>query len=85
MTKKEAVRAGLMKPEPGSHEAVVRGYSDELVQGIIDDLGKRNLRDLRDHATRWQAERSSAARAERRRRKAAGTWNPEKAMERRVA
>ena len=71
MSKKEAVRAGLIPPEPGSHEAVVLGYSDTLLAGVIEDLGRRNLRDQRDHATRWAAERCSAARWERRRRKEA--------------
>jgi hypothetical protein len=52
-----------------SHELAARSYSDGLIDAIIDDLGNRNLRDQRDHETRWLAQRSSALRAERRRRK----------------
>lgn len=78
MTTKQAVAAGLIPPPPGSDEAVVRRYPDALVQAVIDDLGGRNLRDLRDHETRWLADRCKAARGERRRRKAAGKWNPER-------
>lgn len=69
MSRKEAVRAGLVPAEPGSHEAIVRGYPDWMLSAVIADLGKRNLRDQRDHATRWAAERCSAARWERKRRK----------------
>lgn len=63
-------QAAAIPIPPGSHEGVVRTYSDEMLTRLIDDIGKRNLSDLRDHETRWLAERSKAARAERRRRKA---------------
>ncbi len=62
--------------KPGSHQAIVRTYSDDLIEDIIADLGRFNLRDLRDHETRWKAERLSAARAERRRRKNSTTTKP---------
>lgn len=55
--------------KPGSHQAIVASYSDELIEAVIADISRYNLRDLRDHETRWKAERLSAARAERRRRK----------------
>lgn len=57
-----------------THEAQVAGYPDALLVAVIEDLGKRNLRDMRDHETRWCAERSKAARAERRSRKGKGVW-----------
>lgn len=75
MKRRDAVRAGLIEPERGSHEWVVRAWPDTLLVHVIEDLGKRNLRDQRDHAVRWQAERCSAARHERKRRKEDGTWN----------
>lgn len=68
ITAKQAEALGIATPPParGSHEAIVRTYSDDLLEDIITDLGRRNLRDFRDHATRWMGERLKAARAERR-------------------
>jgi len=77
MTKRDAVRGGFVPPENGSHEAVVAEYSDELLVAVIADCGRRNLRDQRNHETRWLSERMSAARFERRKRQAAGTWTLE--------
>lgn len=54
------------------HAATVATYSDALLDALLADCGRRNLRDYRDHETRWLAARSSAARAERKRRKTAG-------------
>lgn len=71
MTQRDAIRAGLMPAPKGSHEAIVAGYSDELLAAIVKDCGKRNLRDQKDHEKRWLAERLSAARWERKRRKEA--------------
>ena len=59
------------------HDVMLAGVSDLLLAGVIADAEKRNLRDYGDHETRWWAERSSAARALRRERKAAGTWSLE--------
>lgn len=73
ITSAQAIAAGLIQPPPGSHEAIVRRYSDRLLEAVIADLGSRNLRNLRDHETRFLAERCKAARAERRRRKATHT------------
>jgi hypothetical protein len=52
-----------------THEITARSYPDDLIDQIIDDLARRNLRNYQDHETRWLADRSSALRAERRRRK----------------
>lgn len=54
---------------PDRNAIVVADYSDDLLDAIIADLGNRNLRDYSNHETRWLAERASACRAERRRRK----------------
>lgn len=64
-----AVTITELPMKPGSHQAIVKTYSDDLIEDLIADLSRFNLRDLRDHETRWKAERLSAARAERRRRK----------------
>lgn len=64
------------KNQAGSHEAIVASYSDATLEALINDIGRRNLSNLRDHETRFLAERSKAARAERRARKAAGNYNP---------
>lgn len=56
------------------HAVMVFDLSDGAIAGIIGDAERRNLRDQRDHETRWMSERSSAARAVRRMRQAAGTW-----------
>jgi hypothetical protein len=74
ITAAQAARAGLTTtpeapPAPGTHAAIVRTYSDDLLEDLIADLGKRNLSNQRDHDTRFLADRCSAARAERRRRK----------------
>ena len=72
LTTAQASAAGILKapePYPGSHAAIVRTYSPGLLDAVIDDLSRRNLRDYSNHATRWTAERLSEARAERRRRK----------------
>lgn len=69
MTSAQAARMGLIEPPPGSHDAIVRTFPDWLLEAVIGDLGRRNLRDYRNHETRWLGERASAARAERRRRK----------------
>jgi hypothetical protein len=71
-----AVTVAEIPMKPGSHQAIVRAYPDDLIEDIIADLGRYNLRDLRDHETRWKAERLSAARAERRRRKNSTTTKP---------
>lgn len=63
-------------PDQGTHEAVVVTYSDALLEAVIQDLGRRNLRDQSDHEIRWSAQRLSAARAERRRRRGLPTRNP---------
>jgi len=70
MTRAQATRLGLTKPTPRSHEGIAASYSDSLLEAVIHDLGKRNLSNLRDHATRFLAERCKACRAERRNRKA---------------
>lgn len=80
MTTAEAVKAGIIpepEPERGSHEHMVSLDNDYVLEAVINDLGKRNLSDYRDHETRWCADRLRAARAERRKRKAAGTYCPE--------
>lgn len=77
LTTAQATRAGIMPPTtlpprtaaPGSHAGIAATYSDDLLESIIADLGKRNLSNLRDHETRFLAERSKACRAERRARK----------------
>lgn len=56
------------------HEVMLDGCSDGMIEGVIRDAEKRNLSNLRDHETRWWAERSRHARAIRRERQAAGTW-----------
>jgi len=61
-------------PPLSEHEKMLDGVSDGMIAGIIADAEKRNLRDQRDHELRWWSQRSSAARAIRRERKAAGTW-----------
>jgi hypothetical protein len=58
-----------MKPDP--HTTAVATYPNWLLEAVIRDMGERNLRNQRDHEVRWCAERSSAARAERRKREAA--------------
>ena len=57
-----------------SHEVMLAGVSDQVIAGIIADAEKKNLRNYVDHETRWWAERSAAARAIRRERKASGVW-----------
>lgn len=57
-------------PRPNEHARAVRGYTDDMLDAVIADLSRRNLRDYGNHETRWLAERSSACRAERRARKA---------------
>ena len=42
------------------HAQIVAGLSPKLIPLIIDDLKKRNLRDYRDHETRWTADRLRA-------------------------
>lgn len=61
------MKAGILTapPKRGSHEAIVATYSDDLLEVVIADLGRRNLRDYRDHETRFCAERLSASRTER--------------------
>lgn len=74
------------QPRPGAvacppatvHRKMLDGVSDGMIEGIIRDAERRNLRDQRDHETRWWSERSSEARAIRRERKAAGTWTIQK-------
>lgn len=56
---------------PTEHDKAVAQYSGELLEDIIADLSKRNLRDFKDHEVRWSAQRLKACRAERRRRKEA--------------
>lgn len=77
LTSAQAAKLGLVPAKalrPGSHEAIVAAYPDALIEAVIADLGRRNLRDQRDHEVRWAAERCSAARHERAARKARGTW-----------
>lgn len=52
------------------HEKVAAAYPTALIQTIIAKEGKRNLRDYRDHETRWLGDRLKALRAELRARKA---------------
>jgi len=52
-----------------THDEIAALYPSDMLDKIIADLGARNLRDQRDHETRFLAERSKALRAERRRRK----------------
>jgi hypothetical protein len=59
-----------------AHDRAVSTYPDWLLDAVIDDLGRQNLRDYGNHETRWKAERSSAARAERRRRKTLALARP---------
>jgi hypothetical protein len=58
-------------PASCSHAGIAATYDDELLEAIIADLGKRILSNLRDHETRFLAERLKACRAERRARKEA--------------
>lgn len=51
------------------HAAVAATYPPGLLEAVIADLGARNLRDYQDHATRWQAERLTACRRERKNRR----------------
>lgn len=78
LTPTQASKLGLPapKPQPGTHAGIVAAYNDTLLERLIADLGKRNLRNQQDHETRFLAERSSAARHERRTRKANGTYHP---------
>lgn len=46
------------------HADIVASYHDSLLKAIIKAEGRRNLRDYRDHETRWMAGRISACRAE---------------------
>jgi hypothetical protein len=57
-----------------NHALWLFDLSDTAIAGIIADAERRNLRDQRDHETRWMSERSSAARAVRRMRQASGEW-----------
>lgn len=50
-------------------EQIVAHYPTPLLRQILADIGKRNLRDYRDHETRWLAARVSAVRKELKRRK----------------
>ena len=52
-----------------THPQIVANYPDSLLEDIISDLSKRNLRDYRDFEVRWSADRLSACRKERKRRK----------------
>lgn len=76
MNTAQATRLGLIKPTPRSHEGVAASYSDQTIEAVIGDLGKRNLSNLRDHETRFLAERCKALRAERRNRKQLTTSKP---------
>ena len=67
-------------PALSPHDRAVRDYSDDLIEYAIADLGRRNLRDYGNHETRWMAERSSALRAERRRRKELRKATPQPAL-----
>lgn len=81
LTAAEAAKLGILPAQslrPGSHEAIVASYSDAMLESVIEDLGKRNLRDQKDHEVRWAAARLSACRHERARRKQAGTWTIDK-------
>lgn len=62
------------RPPATVHDKMLDGMSDTAIAGIIADSEKHNLRDQRNHETRWWSQRSSAARAIRRERQAAGTW-----------
>jgi hypothetical protein len=56
-----------------THARTVAQYSDNLLEAVIEDLSHRNLRNFRNHDVRWMGERSTAARAERRKRKEGAT------------
>lgn len=60
--------------EAQSHLVTVAAYPDHLLEALIADLGSRNLRNLKDHEVRFLADRSKAARAERRKRQDAGKY-----------
>jgi hypothetical protein len=60
---------------PREHLLAVTPYPDATLQAAIDDLGGRNLSNIRDHEIRWMADRSKALRQVRRERKSAGTWS----------
>lgn len=51
-----------------SHELAARSYSTPTLLAIREDLGGRNLSNLRNHETRWLADRCKAVRAELRQR-----------------
>lgn len=53
-----------------THDRAIASYTDDMLDAVIADLGRQNLRDYGNHETRWLAERSSACRALRRERKA---------------
>jgi hypothetical protein len=65
----------LTPSAPREHLLAVGAYPDALIQSSIDDLGGRNLSNIRDHEIRWMADRSKALRQVRRERKTAGTWS----------
>ena len=46
------------------HQVTVAGYCGALLEEVIADLSRFNLRNYRDHETRWKAERLSAAKKE---------------------
>jgi hypothetical protein len=52
-----------------SHALTVSQYSDELLESVFEELSTQNLRNYRDHETRWKADRLSAIRKERNTRK----------------
>jgi hypothetical protein len=51
-----------------AHALTVSQYSDDLLEAVFQDLSTQNLRNYKDHETRWKAERLTAIRAERNKR-----------------
>jgi hypothetical protein len=57
-----------------THARTVAQYSDNLLEAVIEDLSHRNLRRTsQEEGGWWMRERSTAARAERRKRKEGAT------------
>ena len=51
-----------------AHSLTVSQYSDELIEAVYAELSPQNLRNYKDHETRWKAERLTAIRTERNKR-----------------
>lgn len=71
-----ALRLTTTPPPRWTDAQWVATYSDTALEGAYRDLRKRNLRNYEDPDIRDQANRLKALAAERRARKAAGTYHP---------